>query len=95
MSCPFAQMYLSGRDIGLSFINTAAADTCVSCPFAQMYLSGRDTFKRSSFLYISINSSSSGTFTASIVNAVGGSFLFRLFTCTITTFVPIPKFKNS
>ena len=69
MSCPFAQMYLSGRDIGLSFINTAAADTCVSCPFAQiMYLSGRDMFKRSSFLY----SSSSGTFTASTVNAVGG-----------------------
>ena len=68
MSCRFVQMYLSGRDIGLSFINTAAADTCVSCPFAQMYLSGRDMFKRSSFLY----SSSSGTFTASTVNAVGG-----------------------
>ena len=69
MSCPFAQMDLSGRDIGLSFINTAAADTCVSCPFAQMYLSGRDMFKRSSFLY----SSSSDTFTASTVNAVGCS----------------------
>ena len=70
MSCPFAQMYLSGRDIGLSFINTAAADNFVSCPFAQIYLSGRDMFKMSSFLY----SSSSGiTFTASTVNAVGGS----------------------
>ena len=92
MSCPFAQIYLSGRDIGLSFINTAAADTFVSCPFAQIYLSGRDMFKRSSVVY----SSSSGTFTASTVNhAVGGSFLFRLFTCTITTFVPIPKFINS
>ena len=55
MSCPFAQIYL-----GLSFINTAAADTFVSCPFAQIYLSGRDMFKRSSVLY----SSSSGTFTA-------------------------------
>ena len=64
MPCPFAQMYLSGRDIGLSFINTAAADTCVSCPFAQMYLSGRDMFKKSSFLY---GSSSGGTFTASRV----------------------------
>ena len=41
----------------------------MSCPFAQMYLSGRDMFKRSSFLY----SCSSGTFTASTVNAVGGS----------------------
>ena len=70
MSCPFAQMYLSGRDIGLSFINTAVADTCVCCPFAQMYGSGRDMFKRSSFLY---SSSSGGTFTASTVNAVGGS----------------------
>ena len=62
-------LYGNTLGIGLSFINTAAADTCVSCPFAQMYLSGRDMFKRSSFLY----SSSSGTFTASTVNPVGGS----------------------
>ena len=81
MSCPFAQIYLSGRDIGLSFINTAAADTFVSCPFAQIYLSGRDMFKRSSVLY----SSSSGTFTAStvkaVVNTVGGLLAPRRVFC--------------
>ena len=31
-------LYWNTQGIGLSFINTAAADTCVSCRFAHMYL---------------------------------------------------------